>query len=219
MKYNNVLVTQMKTALSEIDLQEPSTLEQNCSLRQQIASGDRDAKQRMIEANMPLVVRKVESFLCRFPKLSYLRDDLVGAGFIGLVNAVDCVADLESDDRVTGYLCKAIINAMIDEIEIIAPIRVARRSAKRAREQDKPLPSAKDLDGVQIAIENTDIRLCDLRDLIYSCCETERERQLIQLRESGKEVDEAADILGLSRATAFRLMARIERRFDRKNRP
>ena len=74
--------------------------EQNERLYVRVMAGDEEARQEMIEGNMPLVIAKANSYIRRFPQLAYLRDDLHSAGFLGLVKAVNKMAE---HDRPCGH--------------------------------------------------------------------------------------------------------------------
>ena len=47
----------------------------------------------MIEGNMAAIVFHVDNYLHYFPQYSFLRDDLTSAGFMGLVKAVNSMAE------------------------------------------------------------------------------------------------------------------------------
>lgn len=61
------------------------TAEEEIDLAYRIAAGDRDARDRMILANIPLVVRLAKSYQGRGIDL----EDLISTGYLGLIRAVD----------------------------------------------------------------------------------------------------------------------------------
>ena len=68
------------------------TVEKNNELFPAVAAGDAAARDAMIEDNMALVVVKADALIRQMPSVAYLRDDLVSAGYVGLVKAVNKVA-------------------------------------------------------------------------------------------------------------------------------
>jgi len=215
-----MLVSQMKAALAAHKITSPSTLERNKQLHQQLLAGVPAARDLMVEANMPLVLDRVESFLRRFPKLEYLRDDLVSEGFMGLINAVDAIGAIPSDDKLTGYLIKSIINAMADVLEQEAPIRISRRSLRRAKERgDNPTPSFSELDSDHILLENGDAEMIDVRDTIYACCQTDEEQTVVEAREKGLSYPEIEAKYGITIASTHRMLKRIHERYCLKTQP
>src|SRR5438876_451182 len=113
-QYNGPLVANMRTvsAVSPV-----ATREANDTLYPKVAAGDKGAIRQMIESNMPLVLTKVESYIGAYPDLSYLRDDLVGEGMLGLTEAVNRMAQDGPIDKPnpTGYICVWIMK-MIGEV-------------------------------------------------------------------------------------------------------
>ena len=51
-------------------------------------------------------------------------------------------------------------------------------------------------------------------DLIYRCCESERDRQIVELRRLGNSDAEVAAVLGCDRSTVFRARQRIEAKYN-----
>ena len=67
------------------------TIEKNNELFPAVVAGDAAAREAMIVNNLGLVVVKADSLIRQMPSVAYLRDDLVSAGYIGLVRAVNKV--------------------------------------------------------------------------------------------------------------------------------
>ena len=68
---------------------EPFTTEQNDEVYRRLVSGDKKARDEMIEGNMALVVHRADEYLRKAPQMAYYRDDMMSAGFVGLCEAVD----------------------------------------------------------------------------------------------------------------------------------
>jgi RNA polymerase primary sigma factor len=73
----------LQVYLREIKDESRLTAEDECNLAEEIARGDRDARSRMIKANLKLVVKIARDFLGRGLAL----DDLIGEGNLGLIRA------------------------------------------------------------------------------------------------------------------------------------
>lgn len=211
MPYNHLLVSQMKQC---------STSEENAKLHSRVTVGDEAAKQRMIEGNMPLVVNKVEALVAKAPALAYLYDDMLSAGLLRLVEAVDSIANLPADDSdmVAGYLAKAITNAIADEIESSSTIHVARRSLKRLKSKGDCPPVATTLEHDPIQEVSAAHRVFEMRDLVMSCCKSEHERAVVTLREAGYTCEEIGAQLSISKPTVTRYLRQIAARYDAKQR-
>jgi RNA polymerase sigma factor (sigma-70 family) len=199
MRYNNELVAEM------IRLCRPFNAEKNEELLPQVARGDGDARQQMIEGNMSFVINRVDSYIRRRPEIEFLRDDMTSQGLVGVCKAVNLIARGREVTNATACLSYWINREILRVIE--------RETGGNNSEENGVVLSDNTVE--TISREDTGWRLIDLRDLIYSCCKTEQERQLIQLREQGKDTEAAASVLGVSRATAYRMLKRIERRYER----
>jgi RNA polymerase sigma factor (sigma-70 family) len=197
LSYNTELITALR-------LGKPGSTEQNEVLLPLVALGDDAARKRMINGNVALVCARVECYIRLWPVVEYLRDDMTSAGIAGLCEAVNKIVDGHPVTYATGYL-SYWINWRIRQL-------VARemREALLSDEQHPVVASEK------IARDDPSARMLELRELIYSCCETEQDRQLIELRDKGTEIDEIARLLGVSRATLYRSLKRIETRFEHK---
>ena len=75
--------TSMNAYLREIREDSLLSAVEECSLAEAIAAGDRDARTRMIQANLRLVVKIAREYVNRGMSI----DDLVGEGNLGLIEA------------------------------------------------------------------------------------------------------------------------------------
>src|SRR5690606_9585090 len=117
-----------------------TTREANDLLFDAVAEGDQTAREQLIRQNMPLVQYKVDVFLKAFPKYSYLRDDLVSEGYVGLVETVNKIVSGEVENtNLTGYLGLAIQESISTAIEDDALIRVPRRTQNHKKRTGEPI--------------------------------------------------------------------------------
>ena len=74
------------------DCRMSENIQRNNELYPAVVAGDAAAREAMILNNLGLVVTKANALICQVPGVAYLRDDLVSAGNIGLVTAVNQIA-------------------------------------------------------------------------------------------------------------------------------
>ena len=134
-QYNSLLVSQMS---------EPLDVEKNVVLFNRVAAGDPGAREEMIAGNMPLALAKVESFVRCFPGIVHLRDDLTSAAFIGLVKAVNQMAEGCQIKQPENWNPTDCIGSWINRelgrlIEDENPIRVPHTSRGRAHARGREL--------------------------------------------------------------------------------
>jgi hypothetical protein len=196
-KYNTELVTDMARQ------GKPLSADENTELFALVSRGDREARKRMIEGNMSLVVTKVDAHVNCFPKVAHLRDDLTSAGFIGLVKAVNHIAagKVAENENITGFISVSIQNGIGDLADTEIGVCVPRHSRVRARVSGRPIQQPDiiytDLDTSDLFRSRPDIAALEMRDLIDSCCECREERQFIALREKGYKLAEIAEAIGM----------------------
>ena len=195
-----------------------SDRERNERLYPRVMAGDEEAREEMIESNMPLVIVKVNSFLCRHSQFEYLRDDLHSAGFVGLVQAVNKMAEHVDPPIVnpTGYISVAItheIGRLVakEENRGFARVPKADREAGKVPFVTNSLPESL-VDPEQEAAQE----VIEMRDLLESCCESDDERTILRMREKGHSDREIADAIGLKHTTTYLLRLELEDRFKQK---
>ncbi len=195
-----------------------SDSERNERLYPRVMAGDEQAREEMIESNMPLVIFKVNSFLRRHSPFEHLRDDLHSAGFVGLVQAVNKMAE-HGDPPITnptGYISVAITHE-IGKVVAKEENRGFARVPKNDRETGK-VPSVTNvlpeslLDPGQEATQE----VIEMRDLLESCCVSDDERTILRMREKGHPDREIADAIGLKHTTTYLLRRELEQRFQQK---
>ena len=198
--------------------------ERNERLYPRVMAGDEKAREEMIEGNMPLVVLRVNSFVQRNPQLAHLRDDLHSAGFTGLVQAVNKMAESSDIANPNSYISVAIsreiaklaekeaVHIGIELMELPANDPPADAdSADCVREASHGVPESI-VDGNQSATTE----LIELRDLLQSCCESEEERTLLRMREEGHSDRDIAEVIGQTLWATHTLRKRLEERFNQK---
>lgn len=198
--------------------------EQNERLYARVMAGNDGVREEMIEGNMPLVVLRVNSFIQRNPQLAHLRDDLHSAGFTGLVQAVNKMAEGSDIANPSSYISVAISH----EIAKLAEKEVVHVGIDLADSLEcDPLGDTDSADGVSEvshgipesivdANQSAATELFELRDLIESCCETDEERTLIRMREEGHSDRDIAEELGQTLWATHTLRKRLEERFKQK---
>jgi len=172
-----------------------------------VANGDEIARQEIIRNNMVFVIYQVDTYIKSLPNITYLRDDLTSAGFLGVCKAIANVVRGADVIHVASYL-----NYWIRR-EILLILR--EESPHLTPDEEGPCIANADME--QISKDDANYSLVDLRDMIYACCETETDRTLVGLRESqGLNCTEIAQHLNMPKRTAYYKLRGIEERFDRR---
>jgi hypothetical protein len=197
--YNHLLVAQA------ISRAEPLTLEGNLKLLSRVLLGDQAARQQMIEGNIALVIHKVNTYLHFFPKFEFLRDDLTSAGLLGLVRAVNKIAQTplfrgNRDGGPIEYMSVTIIREIGLRAESESIIHIPRESRRRAKLNGKPIQKPRvvniDFDTV-FSTTNDEIEAVDMRDLIEVCCQCDEERVYVRMREKGYKLKGIAEAINM----------------------
>lgn len=82
---NDSLADSLQTYLKEIRDEALLTAAEECTLAEAIARGDKDARSRMIQANLRLVVKIARDYVGR----GMILEDLIGEGNLGLIRAAE----------------------------------------------------------------------------------------------------------------------------------
>jgi RNA polymerase sigma factor (sigma-70 family) len=207
MRYNHELNGNLRTACNR-----PMSADDNQRLYPLVAAGDTDARERMIVGNMPLVMALAESYLAAKPQYGHLQDDLIANGFIGVVKAVNELANGKSKSKVnpTSYISLSIRRhfrfATADDSLIHTP---------RGRQPIRT-STTKDSSKIMLSVRGKTVSGVDLRDAIDSCCQSSLDRELVSLREAGHTTRQMARLTGVSEPTVRRMFRAIRDRFDAK---
>jgi hypothetical protein len=212
-QYNDLLVSQMSEPLDE---------EKNLALFERVAAGDAAAREEMIVGNMPLAVTKVESFIRCFPEISHLRDDLTSAAFTGLVKAVNRMAkgtarkykgNWNPTDCIGSWINRELGRLVEDEM----PIRVPHESDRLAEKNGEPItpPTVCNVVPERFEVPSYEKEL-EMRDLIYACCTSEKERTFVAMREAGHSFAKIAAAIKMSPPSVSRLKKKLAARVERR---
>ncbi len=189
-------------------------IQRNNELYPAVVAGDAAAREAMILNNLGLVVTKANALICQVPGVAYLRDDLVGAGNIGLVTAVNQIAAGRVRMKaVNTWLGRVVTRAMLHLLPHEHTIPIPHESRRRARNKNQPIEPPEVVNGLSESLETfTDAAVVDLRDLMDVCCESEAERKCLKLHEEGYTFEAIGQLLGTSLKVAFRMFHRLEAR-------
>ncbi len=193
-------------------LPEPLSVEEEQMLTVRLAQGDDDARARLIEHNLRLVV-----FIARrFENTGIPLEDLISIGTIGLIKAVGTF-DFRKKIKMATYASRCIENEIL---------MFLRKTSKLKLEVSLDEPLKTDWDGNELLLSDVlgtrpdtvslnldkEIERDILRDALSHL--SEREKQIIMLRfglggHKERTQKEVADLLGISQSYISRLEKRI----------
>lgn len=197
MTYNSLLVRQM------VATGPPASREFNDEIALRVVAGDEAARKRMIEANMPMVLAKVDTFLKVYPFARPIYDDLISEGFLGLTEAVENLGKNGDTTNPTGFISFHITGAIGRTVDAEYPQIAEDHEAPRRHRKRRPRCEQMPVDPVpmvDLVVDPT--AMVELRDLLEACCETDIDREIIRLRERGYQ-EEAPDNLEVCREPAM----------------
>lgn len=211
-----------------------STIEDNDCLLIRFQQGDTDARQEMIERNIPLVVKCVERMVKRHAKLRRHFDDLIGVGFLSLTTGVDAMV-AAMPEHPTGYLKVIIYRALCREICQHGLIRVSQQTLNRWKHSgqltdETMVPVIQSLNTVQDEIasgkiptddsliqDNPGLENFEIMDAILQCCYSDLECEIVQLRAQNLTLEEVGQRIGRKKNTVSEILSAIQRRYDSAN--
>ena len=192
--YNHELVENLRATCKK------STREENDRLYKLMIAGDQHAADDLITGNLALAIFKVGVVLKQYPQYSYLQDDLISEGFLGVTKAVNGLLQNKPKQKQninpTGYIAWSIHNHIINFL--------------RANNCPVSLIPV----GIEILIEDSSYE--DLYALIFTYCNTPLEHQILDLRLLGHKLDDIARIIGKSPATTKRRWKKLQTRIEKK---
>lgn len=189
--------------------QHPLTAKEETMYLEKYASGDKEARNILIERNLRLVAHIVK----KYSAIDYDSDDLISIGTIGLIKAVSSFKP-DKGTRLATYAAKCIEN------EILMALRANKKRQNEVLLQD---PVGKDKDGREITLidklsddgenvfEEVDMKLqikALYKNMRYIL--TPREKKIIELRYglAGGDVytqHDIAEMLNISRSYVSRI--------------
>ncbi|MGA2066861.1 MAG: hypothetical protein ABSG86_17925 [Thermoguttaceae bacterium] len=190
-----------------------SGIERNNELFPLVVAGDAAARRAMIEENMALVKVKAKALIAEIPGVAYLRDDLVSAGYIGLVEVVNKVS--KGKIRCRGFNTAAgtaITRKMLDLLPFEKTIRVPRSSWSAAKKKKRPINPPEVFNALPETLKAVPQLTADLRDVCDACCDTDDERTCLQMRAEKYTFEEIAEALGVKPSQAQRIFSRLKHR-------
>ncbi len=184
------------------------TVEKNNELFPAVAAGNAGARDAMIEGNMALVVVKADALIRQMPSVVHLRDDLVSAGYVGLVKAVGKVVagKVKTPKALNAYVGRCATREMLKLLPRERGIHVPWESNRAARKNDHPIQAPVVINVIPEAFQaHSQLAVVDLRDTVDACCKSHTERECLRLREAGHTFQEIADALSMPLATVHDL--------------
>lgn len=170
--------------------------EETCGLVDELRKNDtQELRDKIILGNARLVLFKASAYVKLYRQTLHLKDDMVSAGFVGLINAVNFLADpevshTESPSGLLSLFIHRQIGCLIEQNNLIM---IPLRTKIRNNLKEIKVNSFTDHDYNPPRNDCSD----DLREVIYNLTETEYERQILSLREAGYidlEISERLDL-------------------------
>ena len=192
-----------------------SSVKRNNELFPLVVAGDAKAREALIEENMALVVVKVDAFIAQVPGVAHLRDDLISAGHIGLVNVVNKVS-LGASKKIYA-LNKCISDWVGRELWRLLGkehvIHIPRESSRRRRNNGDPIPIPVVLHAIPESLETPATHSAvDLEDMLAACCKSDLDRACLRLRRERYTLKEIAARLDVPLLTVHRRLRRLKAR-------
>ena len=172
-------------------------------------------REQLIIECMPLVQAVVKKRVRQCEALRYLADDMVSAGYVGAIEAIDTLlaADAEVVVNQDIYIVSSIkyaIAKLIDEDPIIGP---SYRTRIRRRK------SGVDTVLKQVEVENVDLipapssNVASMRNDIFESCDSLRQLLIIMARESNYTDAEIGESLGVTRQAISKAVQPVKQRY------
>ncbi len=168
-------------------------------------------RDELVTQNMDKVDAAVGHVLKQFPEFAFFKDDLVSAGYLGLVEAAEKVNNAED---IPAYLYSAVENAvkasLVEEGEIRVPQTSKRRLRKRGEEVDLQFTRA----DIAVASDHSN----ELYEEILACCVTDDEKIVVGLKRQGYTQEEIEEKTGIPQRQVSRSLEAVEERLKERSR-
>jgi len=182
--------------------------DENEALVRRLLAGDTSARDELIAVNQPLVYRTVTHIVRRFPASHHFRDELIGAGFVGLVNAVDrLITDGDAQRPIRNFLITTIRNTVISEL----------RQQIRYYQTHRHVDSYTKLPEECLVTEDKSLQQLENTEYLWSRNMSAREQQVIELFLQGKSRRDIAAELQIPYTVVCDRLAAFVRRERRKS--
>lgn len=202
----------------------PLSKEEELELARKMSTGDKEARDKLIEHNLRLVAHIVKKFDSKYSDT----DDLISIGTIGLIKGIDTFTP-EKNAKITTYCARCIENEIL---------MYFRKSNKYSKDISINESIGFDKDGNEIAIQDIlkteNVDFCDEIDLkdnikaLYKYMDvlTKREKEIIINRYGLEDRDEETQKsiskkMGISRSYVSRIekraLTKLLREFIRHN--
>ncbi len=190
------------------------TIENNNELFPAVLAGDAAAREAMIVNNVGLVIVKAGSLIRQMPSVAYLRDDLVSAGYIGLVRAVNKVPTGRVRMKaLNAWIGRCVTKEMRDLLPRERSIHIPRESSRLARNHNRPIEVPTVFNVIPETLEtHSELAVVELRDIFDACCKSETERKCLRLREAGYTFQEIGTRLNISKSLAQKMFRNLQER-------
>jgi hypothetical protein len=207
-----------------------SSVQRNNELLPCVIAGDAEARRVLIEENMALVIVKADGLVRQMPHFAYLRNDLVSAGYVGLVKAINKLSttkprksSLRAASALNTWMGRAILHEMLELLPREQAIQVPRKSAKAARNPETVSWNARPINTPivynvlpETLTARSQFALVDLQDVCDVCCQTETERECLRLRAAGHTFKEIGIALHQPLPTAYLMFRKLQKRILKK---
>ena len=157
---------------------------------------------RLIEGNRPLVIYAVHCLLRKWPTLKRVQDDLLGAGFVGLVEAVNDLTTRTDIKNPAAYIGIILGGHIFNEAREYRAWKVSKQYALATTPEEI------------LAIENEGLEEVDIQDMLAACCVMPHTREVADLRRQGCTLEEIASRLKISNKTVQQKILAIKSKLD-----
>lgn len=150
----------------------------NETLIEQLLAGDASARNELIELNRRLVFTTVKRFLCAWPNSKHLRADLIGAGMVALVQAVDRLTEIGEVKRpIRNYLISSVRFRLLTEVE---------KEIEHLQSHQYIGATYGGVPEHTLAVDDPIFGQIEDQEFLLSLCESERDREILTLFLGGK---------------------------------
>jgi len=199
------------------------TVTDNDALYRQLVSGDKLARNKMIEGNTGLVVFRVDTYLRTSPQMTYYREDMISEGLLGLCKAVDDMRSrgLVRHPKPTGYMTKIIDQHIARAVDERDTIVVPHATQKLARAKDVPIDvpkvvSDRALLGRPASTPFSTGAVMEVQEELLASCKDDLDKKIISMRSDGYTHEEIAKACSMSTSgITYRIKALGKRLVER----